>query len=465
MFVEYLRTFGPRHQPYMTRQSYVHERWSAFLLPSAIGLVDATVVGILARKTFSVTPVMFAIIMAAPMFANVTSFVWARMARGQAKIPAIVLLMVATLACVASISLLPVSPLGAALLTLLIVIARCLLAGVVTVRSTVWRMNYPRLIRGQITGRLTLISSVALSVIPLIGYAVLDQNPQAFRIVYPVAVVMAMVGVYTFSRVRLRGQKELLRFERGPDAELKPHGTPAPIYEYDPPPERQSVKPTFWSILRQDHLFRQYMIYQFLLGSANMAATTVLVYIVAEMTEQMANGYTISIAITTTIPMLLAMMTLPLWARHLDNVTIARFRVRHSAVFILSHLLTFVGATTGLLPLIAVGQMAQGTARGGAFLAWNLGHNDFAARHLVALYMGIHVTLTGVRGAIAPFLAMALYSGWQPRKLPFGEIELPGFEGIGSMVFAVCAVVTVFAGIGFHLLDRQMGKSKPSLEA
>ena len=46
-------------------------------------------------------------------------------------------------------------------------------------------------------------------------------------------------------------------------------------------------------------------------------------------------------------------------------------------------------------------------------MAWQLGHNDFARQDQLAAYMGLHVTLTGLRGSIAPFLGIILYAGWQ----------------------------------------------------
>jgi hypothetical protein len=66
----------------------------------------------------------------------------------------------------------------------------------------------------------------------------------------------------------------------------------------------------------------------------------------------------------------------------------------------------------------------MGAARSGGGLAWNIGHNDFAPSERAGAYMGVHVTLTGIRGAFAPFLGMALYLGWNadrcrsPASLP-----------------------------------------------
>ena len=58
--------------------------------------------------------------------------------------------------------------------------------------------------------------------------------------------------------------------------------------------------------------------------------------------------------------------------------------------------------------------IGQGLHQGGGSLAWTLGHLDFSRRHDAELYMGVHVTLTGLRGLIAPFVGVALGGliGW-----------------------------------------------------
>ena len=59
--------------------------------------------------------------------------------------------------------------------------------------------------------------------------------------------------------------------------------------------------------------------------------------------------------------------------------------------------------------------------------------------------MGVHVTLTGVRGLIAPFAAIGLYE------------MLNGLHaGAGAWVFAVCLILTATGALGFGLMRRSM---------
>jgi len=60
------------------------------------------------------------------------------------------------------------------------------------------------------------------------------------------------------------------------------------------------------------------------------------------------------------------------------------------------------------------------------------------------------VTLTGVRGAFAPFLGMALYIGWDASGV------LPAMPGIGAWLFLISALLAVSAWQGFERLRREL---------
>lgn len=490
-----LASFAPSNQPWMTRQSYRYELTNALTFPVALAMIESSVVGVLANKAFQVPPYLFATIMAAPMFANLTSAIWAHLARGRRKLPFINGLQIAALVAVAAVAVLPATPVGAVLLTALVVVARCLLSGVVTLRSTVWRMNYPRHVRAQITGRLALIQSLIGATAPLAGYALMDLNEDAFRVLYPASVAVAAIGVAHFARIRLRGERELLAFERRPGVQPQPHGTPGPIYEYDPkvqpPPaapraaDPPAAPPTagppaaavpqvpvssasFWSVLRHDPVYRRYMLWQFVAGMANMMGEVVIILVISELTRGMVSEYFVTICLTTALPMLFAVVTLPRWARYLDQVHVAEFRSRQGMYWIFNQGTQWLGLfmifSAGWFAVgwavIAISRLLQGIARGGGMLAWNLGHNDFADRRMVAVYMGIHVTLTGVRGAVGPFLAIALYHGWKPIALPGLAASLPGFQGVGYHLFLITTALAVIAELGFISLKRSIHRTR-----
>lgn len=453
-------SIAPRHQPFMTRASYSRELVNAMTFPVAMAMVEAGVVGILATKTFTVSKPLYATMMAAPMFANLTSILWARLARGRSKIRVICALQCAALLTVVAVAMLPQDRLGQFLLTGLVVLARCLVTGIVTLRSTVWRMNYPRQTRARITGKLALINTGIFTIVPLAGFALLDVNPQAFRFVYPISAVIAAIGVTAFSRIRIRGEREMLRFETTSHTPPRPHGTPGPIYEYDP----VQGPANFWTVLRHDHVFRRYMTWQFAAGFSNMMAGTVFIYLIAELTVGKSFEYALSVILTTALPMAFTLLTLPVWAHFLDRVHIVEFRAFQGWFWIICQMGYWLGAAILSMPILALTRVVEGTQRGGGMLAWNLGHNDFADRRMVAIYMGIHVTLTGVRGAIAPFVAMALYGGWDQDVLFWAGLKVPAFPGIKAHVFLITTVIAVIAEIGFLSLKSQLRRASSDAE-
>lgn len=446
----------------MARPSYARELVTSLTLPVAVSMVEAGVVGVLAVKVFKVNALQLALITAAPMFANLTSLLWAHLSRGKPKIPFIRTLMLAALACIASISALPATAGGAWALTAMVVGTRCLIVGIITARSTIWRHNYPRALRGRITGRLAMMVSIAVTVCPLLGAIALDFSATSFRVFYPLAAAVALVGVSSYSRLRLRGERALLKYENRPTTHAQRHGLAGPtLYEYDDPATTPR-RPSLLSVLRDDPLFRRYMVWQFFAGVSNMMLEPVVIAFVAVKTTGMRGDFLISITLTQAIPMLLAMATLPMWAHLLDRVHIAQFRVTQAWLWIVGQVVMGVAAVwTGhvitALIILACGRVILGLARGGGMLAWNLGHNDFASREMVAAYMGVHVTLTGIRGAMAPLLGMALYTGWNAHAI--GPLTLPAFEGLGGGVFFVAAFLCAIAMAGFYTLSREVAAS------
>ncbi len=448
------KNFLTSRQPLMARQSYKHELLTASTFPLAPAILEAGVIGVLAKKTFNVNELELATIMAAPIFANLTSFMWAMLARGRQKVPFISTLQALVLLMLLVISFLPTVGPGPIMLVICVIIARCILAGMVTLRSVVWRQNYPQASRAQITGRFTILASLIMAAGPLIGFFIQDLAPESFRWVYRVIALVAAIGVFSYSRIRLRGEKHLIEYELQPTAKPQPHGDPGHIYAFEPD-GRTAKRHTVWTILREDHNYRWYMVWMFFGGMANMLGNFAFIRIIIELTDGKTYEYAISILVTTTIPMTMAMLAVPYWARYLDRVHISRFRTRQGFFWITIQLGTWLAGLTGSIVLLALPRFIEGTSRGGGMLAWNLGHNDFADRRMVPLYMGIHVTLTGVRGFIAPYMAMVLLYGWKSDAIP--GLTLPTFNGIGIHVFLVTTALAIIATIGFWRLMHTVG--------
>jgi MFS family permease len=405
-------------------------------------------VGVIADKVYHVHPGVLALVTAAPMFGLLSSFVWAQLALGRRKVPFTTALMCLFVGAAAAVAMLPRGPIGGWLLVASMIAARLLLGGIITIRSLVWTFNYPREARARVTSRLQFVTIAAMTTTSLAGGVFLDAHPEGFRYVYGIGAVLAALGVLSFSRVRIIDEPAQLARER--TAPTEPRTVAAPLV-------------SAWRVLRDDLIYARYQACQFLIGVSNMMIEAPLIYLVS---HQLQASYTISIAITLAIPLGFSLLTLPLWAAYLDRVHISEFRARHSWVWVLAQAVTWFGAIHGSLLWIGLGRVLLGMGRGGGALAWQLGHNDFARPENVGLYMGVHVTLTGVRGAFAPFLGMALYVGWTAAELPVSGLRLPGFEGLGGHLIGLACLTGILGTLGYWRLHRlvssQLGSSSPT---
>lgn len=414
-------------------RSFRYEQLTELTLPVAFALLEGGIVGVIAAKIYHVPPMVLAVITAAPMFGNLSSFVWDRLSTARTKVRFTNVVQALTVLCVAAIAIAPTNEWGVALLVLSIVLSRLFMTGIITVRSVVWSLNYGRGVRARTTGRLQIITSLVTVVISSLVGPLLDADPGAFRWVYMAGAVVGVAGIVFFSRVKVVGEARHRVLERRTREA-----------------SRQQRLGLF-HVLRTDRLYARYQTHQFTAGFSNMLIEAPLVYLV---TRELQASYTQSIAVTMVIPFTVSIVTLPLWARYLDRVHVTEFRARQSVLWVISQLLLWLGAWQQSLAWIALSRFVLGIARGGGNLAWQLGHNDFAPPEKLSSYMGVHVTLTGVRGAIAPFLGMLLYVGWD------GPDWLPGFAGMADLLFLLATALAVLSWLGFRRLRRDMVASQ-----
>ena len=264
----------------------------------------------------------------------------------------------------------------------------------------------------------------------------LDRSPENFRIVYAAGAALAALGVLAFSRVPIVGEADHLDEERAAHGDGNERGG-------------------MLSVLREDGDYARFMGWQMLLGVAAMMTEAPLLYLVS---RQMGASYGESIGIMVVIPLALSVVAIPFWASFLDRVHVSSFRSVHSWVFAFAQALLWIGAIGQSLWILGLARVVNGAARSGGGLAWNIGHNDFAPSARAGLYMGVHVTLTGIRGAIAPFLGMALYLGWSARPIPFTGLALPAWSGLGDTLLILSAVLSSVAALGFRSLKRRIDR-------
>ena len=405
-------------------------------LPIMLGAVEGGAVAVIANVTFdSIVPAKWlglavAILSGAPAFANITSFFWASVSHGKHKIRFLMGLQIGASLLVAMIAAAPHSPLGLVMLVVGAVGARMCWAGVVTLRSTVWRANYPQRMRARMAGSLAIVQAIMLSGAGLAIGLTMRQDPGSFHWLYPLAAMMGLLGASLYGKVRMRGHSALLRAEHEDRAGRRIAVTPAEL----------------WRILWSDASFRKYMGAMFVFGIGNLSVSAPLVIILK---ERFGYGYLEGILIMQSIPYIVIPLTVPMWSRLFDRMHIIEFRSIHCWSFITANILFLIAAVLVNVPLLWIAAACRGVGFGGGILGWNLGHHAFTTTLNASKYMGVHVTLTGVRGLIGPLASVGLYH-------TFESIS----PGSGPWVLAICIGLTFLGAAGFFHLRHQLRRER-----
>lgn len=288
-----------------------------------------------------------------------------------------------------------------------------------TLRSAIWRANYAARFRGKLVVLIQLAMMVGGSAMVLLFTTAMDQWNLPFQAVYASTGLMGFLAAALFWRLPVRGERRQLHALR--DRSLGRVPLLAGL-----------------AVLRRDRPFRLYMACQMLNGLATMVVEVVLVIIVADV---LGSGWVAGGSALTVIPLAVTGLASLAWARWFDKTDIFRCRFWAATTWALSRLVLMAGVYNQSIPIILLSRAVSGIAGGGGQLAWRLGHMQFAPPEKDALYMGAHVSLTGLRGMAAPFIAIFLYH--QPWLGP---------NGIG--LIAVSAGCQFLAALGFLCLRR-----------
>ncbi len=430
MVIRTLGAFHPRAVPAVSRRNYRRELVSALFFPVALAAVEGVVIAVIVKGAFApVVPeltlnIVVGLLTAMPELANITSFLWAAIGHGRDKVRLINLLQAVVILMVAIVAIAPRTEVGLGMLVLAMATARGAMAGVFTLRATVWSMNYSRAERARATGRFAMVQALVLAAIAMLVGAGRDLGDDAFRVLLLVACAVGSVGVWSYGRIRLRRHRLLLKQELS-SAE-RPRWSPLALAQ----------------VLQRDGNYARFQVWMNVLGVGNLMLSAPLALLLK---EHFRVSTLEGVAITYGAPTIVVPFVVPFWTRVLVDRHVVAFRAIHSWAFVASQSVVLLGAVLEQMPLLYVGMLMQGIGYAGGALAWNLGHLDFAPPHLASRYMGVHVTLNGVRGLLGPMVAVAGYE-WLKR---FDR----GWE---HWVFAISVLTCVAGAIGFVRLSRRM---------
>ena len=400
------------------------------LLGLTLGLVEGATAAVLIKHSFaqSAAPwlvnLAVAFVSGVPALSNVVSFIWANIAHGRRRVGMVVSLQALFAISVGAIGLAPRAAGGLAFTVFSVLLARMLWAGVLTARTSIWTANYPRHLIARMTGRIVIVSSLALAAAAALAGVSLQRGWPDPRWLYGGAAIAGLCGAWHYRAVTVRREFQLLSVERDVDG-----GNGAFSLSM------------LTEILRTNPSFREYMFWMGLFGGGSLMLTSQLVVILS---DQMRVPSGTQVWLLAVVPLLTLPLAVPMWARFFDGAHVVVYRSRQGWALVVAITVTCVAVLAGWTWLLWLGAALLGISYAGANLGWNLGHNDFATPGRAQHYMGVHVTLTGVRGVIAPPCGIAAYQLLE--TLQFGA-------GRWSMLIPLA--MTTAGALGFNLMRRK----------
>lgn len=261
--------------------------------------------------------------------------------------------------------------------------------------AQIYRKHYSDHSRGRL---FSLSSLMRTTVVAGAGWAfglwLEGGSCQGLFLVYGLSCVVMAVCVMAMAPVRLRASNRILWFDAFRHA-------------------------------GSDRAFRKLLVAWMFLGFGNLIAMALFVEFIGNPRYGYGLDADDSGLITSTIPMVAAMLTVVPWGSVFDRLPFYSVRALVNLVFIASILVYFLGGS--LLALI-IGMAMHGIARSGGEILWALWTTRFADSERVAEYQSVHSFLTGVRGVLSPFIAFAVVESAGPVSVAWISAALMGYS-------------------------------------
>jgi hypothetical protein len=386
------------------------------------------VAGVLVSTVFAgsapvwIVAIAVALLTGAGPLGNMSSLGWAHWSLGREKIGSLNRLQFFLALALVSAALAPINAIGLTLFVAAILTAQILWCGIITIRASIWRLNYDRASRFAFAADNQAIVSLIHALTGGLTGWLIESNTGLFRALLMLTSLCAIASLFRLRWVRVRRQRRLLEAERkSSNSEGFRLGR-------------------YIAVLREDPLYRRYMICMMVLGTGNLMFMAPLILI---MNQQLQMTSFSQVIVTAALPTLIVPLSARYWSRVLARDHVIGFRQQNSRWYALAIAVALIGVLMQLEWVLWAAAVVLGIAIGGGMLGWNLGHNDFAPEERVADYLGVHVSLTGLRGLIAPLIGVWCY----------GSLETIG-PGLGRWSLLLPLAITTSGSIAFWRFHR-----------
>jgi len=401
---------GYRGIPLMSRPTFRYDVMNAVFLGLAAGIMSPNFAQFFARKSLHAPKWLVASIVSLWALGNLFGTFIGPYLQRRRRIRYGVTARYVIAGVMLAIAALPVDGGSAVPFVALMLVPFMLNAVILNVRSGLLHTNYPADMRGQIfSRRFIIVSGATISAAALAGWA-MDFWPWAHAMVYPVGAVCMVGSGLSYGRIRVRREASLRRASRAEGFHL---------FEG-------------FRLLVEDRQYGRFMLWQMVSGAGALLSFPVIPLALADVFDA---SYTSGMTALSVVPMSMALVTTLWFGRMFDRVSITRFRAIGAAAWSAMRTVVFIGFLTRSWACIIAAAVIDGVARAMGGLAFTIGHTHFAQPHRSQAYMGIHMTLQGLRGLTMPFVGVWLY----------------GLEGVGIHVLWIGAAVQLVAVVGFAL--------------
>ena len=188
-------------------------------------------------------------------------------------------------------------------------------------------------------------------------------------------------------------------------------------------------------LLKEDRLFASMLLAWMIMGLGIIMTLPLRIeYLGGESGLHLTNE---QIALVTVVVFSIArILSSRLWGELFDRVRFLSYRISLNLLLISATLVYFHAES---IIGVSIGAALAGVGVGGSKIAWSLWVTKLAPEGMEARYMGAHVALTGLRGALAPFLG-------------YWILGILGYHGVAW--FSV-ALVTLSTLLFFRLFSHQ----------